>query len=507
MRARLRPPTAIQSVPAEPSSIVIFGASGDLARRKLLPALQDLYRNRLLDPATDVVGFARTPKTDAAFREEARAALEDGTAQDRAAWEGFAARLHYVVGGYGHPASYRRLRERLEELERARDGEPARRLFYLATPPDAADEVVSHLGAAGLARSAGGGWSRVILEKPFGRDLASARALNAVVASVFEEEQVFRIDHYLGKETVQNVLVLRMANGIFEPVWNHHFVDHVQITVAETLGVEGRAGYYEEAGVSRDMLQNHLLQLLTLVAMEPPLRFEANAVRDEKVKVLRSVRPLEGDEAREGTIRGQYGPGTIDGRPVPGYRQEPGVRPDSTTETYLAARLFVDNWRWSGVPFYMRSGKRLAARVTEIDVVFRKPPFVLFPGSRRAQEPNVLELRIQPDEAVALRVLTKAPGPEERVTPVRLDFTYAEAYGGRPPESYERLLHDALLGDPTLFARRDEVEYAWEIVDGIIGAWASAPEEGFSEYPAGSWGPVEADRLLQRDGRVWQELA
>jgi glucose-6-phosphate 1-dehydrogenase len=494
----------VQPVPAEPCTIVIFGASGDLARRKLLPSLQDLHRKRLLDPATDVVGFARTAMTDEAFR---AAASADAAAEDRAAWDAFAPRLHYVVGQYGQTASYRQLRARLEALERERGGEPARRLFYLATPPDAADEVVSHLAAAGLAQSAGGGWSRVILEKPFGRDLASARALNAVVAAVFDEDEVFRIDHYLGKETVQNLLVFRMANGIFEPVWNHHFVDHVQITVAETLGVEGRAGYYEEAGVSRDILQNHLLQLLTLVAMEPPILFEANAVRDEKVKVLRSIRALEGEAARAATVRGRYAAGTIDGRAVPGYREEPGVSPRSRTETYLAARFQVDNWRWSGVPFYVRSGKRLARRVTEIDVVFRRPPFVLFPGSRRAQEPNVLELRIQPDEGVALRVLTKAPGPEERVTPVLLDFLYAEAYGGRPPEAYERLIHDALTGDPTLFARRDEVEYAWEIVDRLVGAWESAPDEDLREYPAGSWGPAEADRLLEQDGRVWQDLS
>ena len=489
---------------ADPCTIVVFGASGDLTHRKLLPALFALSREKLLHPKSAVVGFARRPLSDQEFRDACRPA---DPATPKHEWQRFAASLHYRTGSFERTEGYVALRGFLEGLERER-GAAGNRIYYLAAPPDAYPLILEGLRAAGLVHPAGdpARWTRVIIEKPFGHDLTSARALNAQVHASFDERQVFRIDHYLGKETVQNILVLRLGNGIFEPLWNNRYVDHVQISVAEAIGVEGRANYFERSGVLRDILQNHMLQLLTLTAMEPPARFEADAVRDEKVKVLRALAPLRREQVATRTVRAQYAAGAVAGGAVPGYREEPGVNPRSTTETFLAARLEVDNWRWAGVPFYLRSGKRLAKRATEITIVFRHPPYALFRSAGCASlEANVLRLRIQPDEGISLSFGSKSPGQSLHIDPVRMDFNYLTSFGADPPEAYERLLLDCNLGDSTLFARRDEVELAWEHVDAIASAWETdGPEIG--SYAAGTWGPAEADRMLARDGRRWYRL-
>jgi glucose-6-phosphate 1-dehydrogenase len=487
---------------AEPCTFVVFGASGDLAHRKLLPALLQLSRERLLHPETAVVGFARRGMSDPEFRDGLGSAARERGVPDPD-WRRFAERVFYRAGAFENGKDYEGLRAFLEEVEGKRGG-PGNRVYYMAAPPSAFPAIFENLGRHGLARPGPGAWARVIVEKPFGRDLASARALNATIHECFEERQVYRIDHYLGKETVQNILILRLANGIFEPLWNSRYVDHVQITVAETIGVEGRAGYYEQAGVLRDMLQNHMLQLLTLTAMEPPSRFEADSVRDEKAKVLRSMGPLSIEEVPRRTVRGQYASGSVAGTPAAGYREEPGVAPGSATETYLAVRLEVDNWRWAGIPFYLRSGKRLAKRATEIAIAFHRPPHALFRAMGCGPiESNVLRLRIQPDEGISFSFGTKAPGWTMQIQPVRMDFNYLTSFGADPPDAYERLLLDCNLGDSTLFAREDEVELAWERVDAIAGAWSETGRPPLVPYPAGSFGPREADDLLERDGRRW----
>ncbi|HSQ60742.1 MAG TPA: glucose-6-phosphate dehydrogenase [Acidobacteriota bacterium] len=488
----------------DPCTFVVFGATGDLTHRKLVPALFALAREKALHPKSAVVGFARRPWNDEAFRAAAR---PDGTDDENREWPRFASSLFYRTGSFENPDDFASLRDYLQALERERRT-PGHRVFYLATPPDAYPAILEGLRGAGLVHPHGdpSRWSRVIVEKPFGHDFASARALNEQVHASFDERQVFRIDHYLGKETVQNILVLRLGNGIFEPLWNNRFVDHVQISVAEAVGVEGRANYFEKAGVARDMLQNHMLQLLTLTAMEPPSRFEADAVRDEKAKVLRALAPLRPEQVSARTVRGRYEAGAVAGNAVPGYLEEPGVNPRSRTETYLAAKLEVDNWRWAGVPFYVRSGKRLAKRATEIVIAFRHPPYALFRSAGCASlEANVLRLRIQPDEGISLSFGSKSPGQELHIDPVRMDFNYLTSFGADPPDAYQRLLLDCNLGDPTLFARRDEVELAWEHVDAITAGWESGepPIEG---YAAGSWGPSEAEHLLARDGRRWYRI-
>lgn len=494
--------------PAPAATIVIFGGSGDLARRKLVPALFELHRQGLLAPSTAIVGFSRSVGSDEAWRDDLAKAFDEhgGAARDPEAWREFAARLFAFRGDLASDASFAGLKARLEEIERER-GLPGNRLYDLAIPPSGIADAARRLGAAGLVHpvEGGGPFSRLVVEKPFGHDLASARELNEVVHASFRERQVFRIDHYLGKETTQNILVFRLGNGIFEPLWNRRYVDHVQITVAETIGVEGRGKFYEEAGVLRDVVQNHLLQLLCLVAMEPPVAFEANVVRDEKVKVLRSVRPQSAAELLRDTVRGQYAAGAVDGRPVRGYRQEPDVSGASLSETYAAWKLQVENWRWAGVPFYLRAGKRLPKRVTEIAITFKTPPIALFRHAGCAVgEPNVLVLRIQPDEGIALRIGAKRPGPTMRVETVKMDFRYAEHFGEKPPDAYERLLLDALNGDGTLFARRDEVEAAWELVEGVLDVWAESPPPDLPNYEAGTWGPEAATELLARDGRRWR---
>ena len=493
----------------DPFALVIFGASGDLTKRKLVPAVYSLFCEGLLPDRFSVVGYARREKSDDAFREEMEQACRDFSrcqCFDVKSWQDFAGRLAYVAGSFDEPAGYRRLRERLSELAAAQD-RPGNHLYYLATHPDFFAPIVGNLGEADLVKPGADDapWSRVIIEKPFGHSLETARALNRHVRSALDESQVYRIDHYLGKETVQNLLVFRFANSIFEPLWNQNHIDHVQITVSETLGVGTRGGYYDRAGALRDMVQNHMMHLLSLVAMESPTALDANAVRDEKIKVLRALRPIPRVCAGNGVVRAQYGPGTIDGGPVPGYTEEDGVAPDSTTETYIAFTAHIDNWRWAGVPFYLRHGKRLPARITEISIHFKDVPQILFnadPG--RPMTPNVLTMRIQPHEGIALRFQVKVPGLGIEIRPLQMDFAYAGSFGTEPPEAYERLLLDAALGDGTLFTRADEVEAAWAYVDPIIEGCTRSTMPRLPQYAAGTWGPIEADDLIRADGRVWQ---
>jgi glucose-6-phosphate 1-dehydrogenase len=492
----------------QPCSIVIFGATGDLTHRKLIPALYNLAADGELPPATTVVGFARRKKTDDQFRSELEEALREfsrQTVRDEI-WKTFAESIFYHQSEFEDGSGYKSLSERLDKIDKER-GTRGNRLFYFAAAPDQFEPILKNLKSAGLNEACAGSWARVIVEKPFGHDLASARELNQLVRYSFSEEQTYRIDHFLGKETAQNILVLRFANAIFGPLWNRHYVDHLQITAAETLGVEGRAGYYEGAGALRDMVQNHLLQLLCLVAMEPPTDLGADSIRDEKVKLVRSLRRFAPEEIAVNVVRGQYAEGAIDGKPVPAYRQEQNVKADSGTETFAALRLYIDNWRWSGVPIYMRVGKRLPKSATEISVHFKRAPAVLFAKEAAALDQNVLVIRIQPDEGISLRIQAKMPGTSFRIQPVKMDFHYGTSFGKASPEAYERLLLDAMSGDATLFARHDEVEEAWSFIDIIENAWTAkkdAPKLFF--YPAGSWGPEEADDLMVRDGRSWRRL-
>src|SRR6266478_1764229 len=490
---------------AEPCTVVLFGASGDLAKRKVIPAMYDLAIHNGLGPRYAIVGFARTPMSEDAFRTtlgEAAESISEVGPIDPNQWDQFASNLYYSPGDYADPNAYAQLAKRLTELESAKNI-GGNRLFYLSTPPEVYPDIVEQLGRAGLARpSSPNSWVRIIIEKPFGRDLASAKALNQIVLNVFDEKQVYRIDHYLGKDTVQNLLVLRFGNGIFEPLWNRNYVDHVQITAAETLGVERRGGFYETAGALRDMIQSHVLQLTSLVAVEPPARFDATAVRNEKLKILQSIRPFDLGMVAQSVVRGQYGPGGIDGKGVPGYRQEPGVNPHSRTETFVAMELQIDNWRWAGVPFYLRTGKRLAKRSTEIMIQFKRAPHIVF--REREVEDNRLVLNIQPDEGISVSFGAKRPGTEMGIGHVAMNFSYREAFGdGRTRSAYATLLGDCVRGDATLFDRGDSVEAAWALVDPILDVWSAAKTQSVPIYPAGSWGPRESDLLLDRGGRRW----
>jgi glucose-6-phosphate 1-dehydrogenase len=498
-----------QTLPkADPCVIVIFGALGDLTKRKLVPALFHLACAGCLSGRFKVLGIGRAEMSDYEFRslmrEGATGSAEMGEFTD-AEWQEFAARLHYLQGDLADLDTYHRVAGRLEYMA-TREGASNNHLFYSATLPSLAPAIVNGLDAAGLA-SEERGWSRIVFEKPFGRDLDSARALNELIARVFDEHQVYRIDHYLGKETVQNIIVFRFGNSMFEPVWNRSYVDYVEITAAETLGVGHRAGYYEEAGALRDMVANHLLQLLTLTAMGPPVEFDADSVRDEKVRVLRSIHPMTPEEVAARTVRGQYGAGTIDGKSVPAYRDEEGVARDSLTETYAAVEFRVENWRWSGVPFYVRTGKRLARSITEIAVHFNRTPQALFARTPEDQiEPNVIVLRIQPDEGIVVTFGAKRPGTEMHTGTVHMDFCYRNAFGVRLPSAYETLLLDVMQGDATLFIRRDEVEAQWRLITPIEEAWANQQPPEFPNYAAGSEGPREADELLARNGHGWRSL-
>ena len=497
-------------LPPEPFALVIFGASGDLAQRKLVPAVYGLFREGLLPERFSVVGFARSEKTDDVFRAEMHEATKTFARAhrvDNAAWAEFGSRLYYhQAKSYDNAADYAALCGRLEQLS-AEEHLPGNYLFYLATQPDLFVSIMDHLRCAKLARGSGqaSAWSRIIVEKPFGSDLDSARALNERIQRDFNEDQVFRIDHYLGKETVQNILTLRFANSIFEPLWNQKYVDHVQITISETLGVERRGKYYEQAGALRDMVQNHMMHLLCLVAMEAPTALEADAIRDEKVKVLRALRPIPPECLANGVIRAQYASGTVNGETVPAYRDEEGVAPVSCTETFVAFKAFIDNWRWAGVPFYLRTGKRMPARITEIGIHFKPVPHVLFNAEPIGpMEPNVLALRIQPNEGIMLQFQVKEPGHGLRIRPFRMDFGYADSFGKEPSEAYERLLLDAALGDSTLFTRSDEVESAWAFVTPILEGCAEQRVCQLPTYAANTWGPKQADDLIAADGRQWQ---
>ncbi len=493
----------------DPCVLVIFGASGDLTGRKLLPGIYSLAKNRMLPSGFGLLGFARRPLSDDDFRAKMRDSVEKHARQkplDAAVWEDLAAGIGYVEGSFDEPAAYERLRDRLEELDRTR-GTRGGRTFYLAVPPDAVRVIVDNLVTAGICpgpNSDGTPYARVIVEKPFGTDLASAQALNRDLSAKLDERQLFRIDHYLGKETVQNLLVLRFGNTIFEPLWNRNHVSYVEITVAEHLGMEGRGKFYEKTGLMRDIVQNHALQLLSLVSMEAPVAWDADAVRDEKVKALRALRPIRGSEdVRTRAVRGQYVSGIVRGDQVPGYREEPDVSATSEIETFVGLEARVENWRWADVPFYIRAGKRLAKRVTEILFHFKPVPHPLFSGAGLRQ-PNSLVLRIQPDEGIALRFATKVPGQAVAMRDVAMDFRYGTAFGHESPEAYERLLLDAMRGDATLFTRHDEVEAQWGFVDPILAAWRGN-EAPLGKYEAGSWGPPEAQALVERSGFQWSK--
>jgi glucose-6-phosphate 1-dehydrogenase len=494
-----------------PCVMVIFGVTGDLTARKLIPALYDLAVGYPLPEGFSIVGVARRDWDDDTFRETMREAVEKSarTPVTDESWKLFAQGLFYVSGNFDDEQTYVELRERLKVIDRERRAQ-GNRLYYLATSPTYYGPIIKHLGAAKIAARQDiywdrtDNWNRIVVEKPFGKDVETARALNADIGAVFSERQIYRIDHYLGKETVQNVLAFRFANTLFEPVWNRQYVDHVQITVAEAIGVEGRGGYYEEAGALRDMVQSHILQLLSVIAMEPPALFNGNALRDEKVKVLRAVVPPVGGKVNELTVRGRYEAGYVGGRAMPAYRDEIQVSPQSRTETFVAMKLNIDNWRWAGVPFYLRTGKRLPRRVTEIAVEFKQVPHLMFQSIGNVDlTPNVITMRIQPDEGIALKFAAKVPGPNTQLRPVRMDFLYGQSFGEAGPDAYERLLLDAMLGDPTLFARRDEVETAWSLMQPVLDGWDGLPVPIYP-YESGTWGPSKADALMQRENRVWR---
>ncbi len=482
----------------DPCSLVIFGASGDLTKRKLFPALYSLAFRRLLPENFAVVGVARSEETDEEFKERMKEAVQEfGRDEFREdAWELLAGGMRYVAMDFADEEREDELAATLNELDEER-GTRGNRVYYLATPPGVFPTVVQEVGK----RRKTEGWTRLIVEKPFGHDLESARELQSVITRYFDETEVFRIDHYLGKETVQNMLVLRFANGIFEPIWNRQFIDHIQLTVGESIGIEGRAGYYEQAGAIRDIFQNHLLQLVAIAAMEPPIDFTADAVRNEKVKVLRSIHT----PGPKSVVRGQYGRGFIEGQEVPGYREEPDVDPQSMTETYVAAKLYVDNWRWADTPWYVRTGKRLPRRETTIAIHFKKAPHPPFEElAAEGLRPNVLIIHVQPDEGISLAISVKVPGHGMTIRTVHMDFLYGGAFRTGLPEAYERLILDAMLGDATLFTRIDEVEEQWSLVDAVVAAWVR-DRPAFPNYAAGTWGPPSSDELLHRDGRAWRQ--
>jgi glucose-6-phosphate 1-dehydrogenase len=510
----LREGLRLERIP-EPCTMVICGATGDLTTRKLGPALYNLMLGGFLPPEFTVVGFARRPMSDENFREELRQGI-DQYSRNRpvkaSVWKSFSQGIEYHAGEFHQSDSYEELAKRLDRIDRDR-GTAGNRLFYLAVPPVLYPEIVKQLGAAGLAQSGEDrqdgkrGWVRVIVEKPFGFDIGSARKLNREIGEVFKESQIYRIDHYLGKETVQNLAVFRFGNGLFEPIWNRRYIDSVQITVAETVGVEGRGEFYDQTGALRDIVQNHALQLMTMFAMEPPVEFMASDLRDEKLKVLRAVKPMTVSDVADNAVRGQYVSGWVEGHKVHAYRDEPEVDPKSETETFVALKLAIDSWRWAGVPFYLRTGKAMPTRVTEIAVQFRRAPLALFARAGAPQiDPNILAVRIQPDEGILLRFGAKVPGQGLQIRSVNMDFRYGSSFAVDSPDAYETLLLDAMIGDPSLFTRGDEVERAWEILDPILRAWPEGKGGPLHFYGAGTWGPPAADELLERDQRSWRRL-
>jgi len=491
-----------------PCVMVIFGASGDLTKRKLIPALCNLYREGLLPKQFAVVGFAANDFTTESFRKDLEAEIPKFSqgAVDLKAWDWLAERLYYVKGDFADPAAFGRLQQQIAEADQQHNT-MGNRFFYLAVAPRFFSPIAKQLGAAGLTKEENGKWARVIVEKPFGHDLDSARQLNADLRQVLTEKQIYRIDHYLGKETVQNVLVFRFSNNIIEPLWNRHYVDHVQITAAETVGVEHRGGFYETAGALRDMVPNHLFQLLTMTAMEPPISFDADEVRNKQAEVLHAIQPPSPEEVLTNMVRGQYGEGAMDGQTAAGYRAEPDVASASNTETFVALKLLIDNWRWAGVPFYLRTGKRLAQRATEIVVQFRRTPFVLFRNTTvKNLETNRMVIHIQPDEGISLSFGAKVPGSVMKLGLVNMDFDYCNYFGAEHSTGYERLLRDCMAGDATLFQRADMVEAGWSVIQPVLDVWRALPARGFPNYAAGSWGPAEADDLLARNGHAWHRI-
>jgi glucose-6-phosphate 1-dehydrogenase len=499
--------TEEQGRPGDPCTMVIFGASGDLTKRKLLPALYNLARKKLLPANFALIGFALDTIDENAFRDRVHDDLKEFAAApeqcDFCDW--IVQRLYYIAGDFRDKSAYGRLKDLLQTVD-DKHATQGNYFYYLATLPQFFSEIVQQLGAAGLTDEASGHWRRVVIEKPFGSDLESARHLNHELNQVLTERQIYRIDHYLGKETVQNILVFRFSNGIFEPIWNRRYIDHVQVTVAESLGVEQRGGYYDRAGCLRDMVPNHILQLVTLTAMEPPISFQADAVRDEQSKILHAIQQMSPEDVLVRAVRGQYGPGHEEGAAVAGYRSEPKVDPHSETETFVALKLSIDNWRWADVPFYVRTGKRMASRATEIAIQFRRAPFVLFRETPVEHlTPNLLVMHIQPEEGISLRFGAKIPGPIVRVGSVDMDFQYTDYFGSEPSTGYERLLYDCMIGDATLFQRADMVEAGWSVVQPILDVWKALPSRNFPNYQSGSWGPKEADELMKRDGRTWHQ--
>jgi glucose-6-phosphate 1-dehydrogenase len=493
---------------ADPCVMVICGASGDLTKRKLIPALYNLAKAKFLSRDFAVIGFARKELTTEQFRRQLTEDVKKfaTSSLEPEVWDWFLQRIYYLSGDLKDPKTYTKLKDLLSQVSKTHNAR-GNYFYYLSVAPVFFGEIVRQLGTAGLVREENGQWRRVIIEKPFGHDLESARALNAEIKEVLQEHQIYRIDHYLGKETVQNILVFRFGNGIFEPIWNRRYIDNIQITAAETVGVEQRGGYYETSGALRDMVPNHLFQLMSLTAMEPPSSFQANAVRDEQAKILVAVQPPSPEEVLTKTVRGQYGNGLLGNEPAPAYRSEPNVAPDSTIDTFVAMKLTIDNWRWADVPFYIRTGKRLGKRVTEIAIQFRRVPFVLFRNTPVERlHSNRLVLHLQPEEGITLQFGAKIPGPIMNVGEVTMDFNYEDYFGKTPSTGYERLLYDCMCGDATLFQRADMVEAGWSVITPVLDVWKALPPRSFPNYPSGSWGPKEADELLQREGRQWRTI-
>jgi len=492
--------------PGDPCALVIFGAAGDLTKRLLVPSLYNLHASNLLPENFAIVGVTAAKFSDEEFREKLTKDIHEfaRSPAQKEQWDWFKPKIYYHSGDFRDPNLYMQLKDKLAAVDRQR-GTPGSYLFYLATAPQFFGEIIKQLGAVGLTTEANGFWRRVIIEKPFGRDLESARGLNKEISSVLDESQIYRIDHYLGKETVQNMMVFRFGNGIFEPIWNRGYIDSVQITVAETVGVEERGGYYDTAGALRDMIPNHMLQLVAMTAMEPPISFDSEAVRDEKAKVLHAIQPLTAEDVLAKAVRGQYGPGVLKERNVPGYRAEPQVNPLSGTETFIAMELNIDNWRWAGVPFYLRTGKRLAQRATEIVIQFKRAPHLLFRDTGvESLSANQLVMHIQPDEGISLRFSAKVPGAVMNLGSVNMNMKYEEYFGAAPWIGYETLLLDCMIGDPTLFQRADMVEAGWRVVAPLLDVWKALPPREFPNYAAGTWGPKDADYMLEREGRQWR---